>query len=139
MPPELRDEVADWLVRVRADLLAAETLLVVPRPVPGVACFLCQQAAEKALKAFLAWRQTAFRKTHSLEYLLDLCTPLDGSFDRLRTIGRALTPYAWEFRYPGMAPEPPLETAHEGLRFAREVVRHVLDHLPAELRPEWFA
>ena len=30
MPPELRDGVADWLVRVRADPLAAETLLAVP-------------------------------------------------------------------------------------------------------------
>ena len=139
MDEATRAEVDARLAKAQRDLDSAKRLLAGNPPYRDTAAYHCQQAAEKALKAFLAWRQTAFRKTHNLEYLLDLCTPLDGSFDRLRTMGRALTPFAWEFRYPGMAPEPPLETAHEGLRFAREVVRHVLDHLPAELRPEWFA
>jgi HEPN domain-containing protein len=44
---------------------AAERLLKAPA-LFGAAVFHCQQAAEKALKGFLAWHDTPFRKTHDL-------------------------------------------------------------------------
>lgn len=67
--------------------------------------FHCQQAVEKALKAFLTLRAEPFEKTHDIGFLLDLCAPLDGEFETIRTIAAQLTDFATAFRYPGpMAP-----------------------------------
>lgn len=134
MAPELRDEVVEWLSRVRADLYGAEVLSSVDPPALGVACYLCQQAAEKALKAFLTWMQTPFRRTHDIEELLRSCITLDPTFGLLLPAGATLTPYAFEFRYPGGRAEPTPEEAREALRLAREVVGFALDRLPPGVR-----
>lgn len=61
MLPELRDEVLEWLSKARADFEVAQLLRTSTPRHWGIACFLCQQAAEKMLKAYLVWRQTPFR------------------------------------------------------------------------------
>jgi HEPN domain-containing protein len=134
MPPELRAEVAAWLAKSATDLLGAETLAAMPKPLGGLVCFLAQQSAEKQLKAFLVFRQTPFRKSHDLEYVLELCVSLDQDFGALRTACKKLTPYAWEFRSPTLAADPSPELVHEALELAREVARFVLSRLPAEFR-----
>jgi HEPN domain-containing protein len=58
-------DTKSWLARAADDLEAAERLLKAPA-LFGAAVFHCQQAAEKALKGFLAWHDTPFRKTHDL-------------------------------------------------------------------------
>jgi len=67
------DEVREWLQKGRNDLLSAQILIEHDPPVLDTASFHCQQAVEKALKAFLAWKAVPFEKVHSLIYLLDLC------------------------------------------------------------------
>ncbi|MEO0769591.1 MAG: HEPN domain-containing protein, partial [Cyanobacteria bacterium J06649_4] len=44
---------------------------------------------------------TAFDKTHDLAILLDLCLPIDASWESLRSIVNGLTIYSVKFRYPG--------------------------------------
>jgi len=66
------DEVREWLQKGRNDLLSAQILIEHDPPVLDTASFHCQQAVEKALKAFLAWKAVPFEKVHSLTYLLDL-------------------------------------------------------------------
>ena len=61
----------------------------------------CQQAAEKSLKAFLAWHDTPFRKTHDLKELGRACTAIDASLTALAAQADVLTEYAWKLRYPG--------------------------------------
>lgn len=134
MLPELREEVVQWLSKARNDLYGAGVLTSVEPPAPGIACYLCQQAAEKALKAFLTWRQTPFRRTHDLEYVLDLCLEIDADFVRLREATKVLNPYAGEFRYPGRTPDPPRSRAREALELAHEALRFVLERLPEDLR-----
>ena len=134
MPPELRDEVLEWLAKARTDLRAAEVLGAGGQPLLGVACLECQQCAEKALKAFLVSRQTPFRKSHNLGYVLDLCAAIDGEFECLRPAAKVLTPYAWDFRYPGRRPDPDPDEAGEALRLAREVMRFAITRLPPEAR-----
>jgi len=56
-----------WLRRAAADLRGAEVDLAADPPLAGDAVFHCQQAAEKALKAFLAWHDVPFRKTLARE------------------------------------------------------------------------
>ena len=47
----------------------------------------CQQAVEKCFKAFLAWHDIQFRKTHSLEELGERCLSIDRSLEPLAQAG----------------------------------------------------
>lgn len=104
--PERCAEAREWLIRAQHDLLAAQVLLGTQPALSDVAVYHCQQAAEKALKAFLFWHDTPFRKTHDLEELGVQCVALDAGLDSLLDKTSASTPYAWQFRYPGPAIEP---------------------------------
>jgi HEPN domain-containing protein len=127
-------DTKSWLTRAADDLEAAERLLKAPA-LFGAAVFHCQQAAEKALKGFLAWHDTPFRKTHDLEESGEACVAIDATLRE--TIERAipLTEYAWKFRYPGEPEEPTREEAEEALAAARDVYVAVAVLLPDEAKP----
>src|ERR1039458_3087770 len=72
----LRKEAAKWLREAAKDRHAAQILL---EPEPSRSVFFCQQAAEKAAKAFLTFHQIAFRKTHDLKDLGLQCVTADPS------------------------------------------------------------
>ena len=98
-----------------------------------VACFLAQQAAEKAIKALLASRNLAYPKVHDLESLVERAATewpeLAGWEDRLE----ALTPYAVELRY-GEIPDPSAQEAASALDTAYEfydLTKRLLDAEPA--------
>src|SRR3989344_3065710 len=48
------------------------------------ACFTAQQAAEKALKAYLISQEKNIKKIHDLRALLEECIKIDQSFEHLR-------------------------------------------------------
>ncbi|GAB4537015.1 MAG: hypothetical protein Kow0063_23190 [Anaerolineae bacterium] len=64
------------------------------------ACFSCQQAVEKALKAYLLARRKSLIRTHNLVRLLDECTWLDESFKDLGEACLTLNEYYADTRYP---------------------------------------
>jgi HEPN domain-containing protein len=128
-------ECRAWLHRARADLDSADILLGSARPRPDTALFHCQQAVEKAWKAFLFWHDTAFRKTHDLRELGEACAIIDRSLAALAQKAEDLTPFAWVFRYPGEPEEPSCEEADEARATAREVYDAVVSRLPEEARP----
>jgi HEPN domain-containing protein len=82
----------------------------------------CQQAAEKALKAFLTLHDVVFPKTHDLTLLLDRCIDLDAGLETLRDEAELLTPFATAFRYPGPTVEPTVEEVDEALAAAEAVL-----------------
>ena len=130
------DEIRAWLLKALHDLQAAEWLLARPDPLCSAAGFHCQQAAEKALKAYLTWRDKPFERTHSLVALVAMCLPFDPCFETLRRAATALTPYAVALRYPGDLPELSEAEAQEALSLAREVWDFILERLPPEVRLE---
>jgi HEPN domain-containing protein len=65
-------------------------------------CFLCEQAAEKYLKALLQENGHAVPKTHDLVDVLNILLPGDRPLVKLRRKARSLTQYAVDYRYPGM-------------------------------------
>jgi HEPN domain-containing protein len=129
--PARISDTKSWLARAADDLEAAERLLKAPA-LFGAAVFHCQQAAEKALKGFLAWHDTPFRKTHDLEESGEACIAIDATLRE--TIERAipLTEYAWKFRYPGEPEEPTREEAEDALAAARDVYAAIAALLPDE-------
>ena len=82
MAENLQAKVDEWLKYAKRDLDSAEFLRnMKPAPVE-IICFHCQQAAEKALKAFLVSRGIEPRKTHDLVDLQNSCNAYD-DFDSL--------------------------------------------------------
>ena len=66
--------------------------------------FHVQQAAEKALKAWLALLGETYPLTHSIEALLDFLADRGTAVESFRDL-IDYTPYAVEFRYAGVDPE----------------------------------
>jgi len=131
-----RDEVRAWLVKSQHDLGSARRLMEGSEPYLDTAVYHCQQAAEKALKAFLVFHDVEFGKTHDLTELMHACAAWEPAFASWQRVAQTLTPYATQFRYPGdvLAPEP--KEAQEALDRAHELVAFVRDRLPAEVRPQ---
>ncbi len=123
MRPEALREAQDWLARAERDLEAAEALLAVP--LPDMVAYHAQQAAEKALKAFLAAHDRTFPLTHNLNLVLPLCEAIQPEFSQFATTARILTPLATEFRYPGGPLAPPVADAEQALQLARDLVGFV--------------
>ncbi|GEM_PF-3716381 len=69
-----------------------------PEPLE-IICFHCQQAAEKALKAYLVFLEIRVPKTHDLDYLLELCETSE-PIRNLRTITIPLNDYSVITLYP---------------------------------------
>lgn len=132
MPPAT-DEVIEWLTKAERDLMAAAILIDHEPPVLDAACFHCQQAVEKALKAFLVWQAIPFERVHNLTYLLDLCASREAGFASLREQAESLTPYAVETRYPGELLDVARAEATDALESAKSVWNFVLRFLPEEL------
>ena len=119
-----------WWTKASHDLAAVRVLLGARPPALDIAVYHCQQAAEKAIKAWLVWKDIPFPKTHDLEALLKLGMPLDPGFETLMPHAHVLTPYVAEFRYPGDVSEPTHEDALEGLRLAAEVLDFMKHRCP---------
>ncbi len=91
------------------------------------ACFTAQQAAEKALKAYLIKQDKDIKKTHDLGALLEKCTQVDNAFEQLRPGCLSLTAYYVQSRYPDIAEfiEFTEEKAKEAYGFAQEITEFV--------------
>jgi len=129
--------VKDWLTRAHQDLRAALILAAAVDPPLDVAIYHCQQAGEKAVKAYLQWCDEPFAKTHNLRALVIQAATLNKGFDAFENPAEILTPYVSAFRYPGGAedPMPSREEFDEALQHAQAIYDFVLSLLPAEARP----
>jgi HEPN domain-containing protein len=132
-------EVREWLAKVALDLRGARIDLAATPPLVEYVLFHCQQAIEKVFKAFLAWNDRPFRKTHSLEELGRACVGIDGTLESLVDEAAPLTEYAWAFRYPGALPDPEIAEARVALALAERVVGAVAGRLPKEALPPGFS
>lgn len=128
-------DTREWLARAAGDLAAGEHGMRASPPFAADAAFHAQQAAEKALKAFLVWHDEPFRKTHNLEEIGEQRLGLDATLRTLIDQAVPLTVYAWKFRYPGEPVAPPAEEARGALAAARSAYEAVLARLPEEARP----
>ncbi|HTV53826.1 MAG TPA: HEPN domain-containing protein [Terriglobia bacterium] len=136
-PDEARaEDVRAWLKKAALDLYTAHHLISAGElNLRADAVFHAQQAAEKALKGFLAWHDVPFRKTHNIAELGRACAALDGSLEA--TIDRAvvLTEYAWKFRYPGEPTEPSRDEAEQAITIAHGLFDALLSCLPDDVHP----
>jgi HEPN domain-containing protein len=125
------EDAQAWLAKAGLDLRAADLELRTPDlALWGDVTFHAQQAAEKALKALLAWHDRPFRKTHSIEELGRLCVTITPELSSAVDAAVPLTAYAWKFRYPGDIGEPSMNEAERALQVARSLVQAIERLLP---------
>ena len=113
-----------WLEVAKRDLKDAR-LLCKGGSFP-LATYQAQQAAEKALKTYLIFKQQEFLKVHDLIKLSDLCKKFDRDFQQLDIELKMLNPFATKFRYPSEFDLPDLNDAKLAIKQAESVMNFVL-------------
>lgn len=125
-----------WLSKPANDLRTAHILGTAGGPL-DTAIYHCQQAAEKAVKAFLMSRGLVPEKTHDVRKLAVQASGFEAGFNDYIDLAAALTPYAWEFRYPDDLAEtdPTREEFDEARQQAQAIYEFVLTLVPPAARP----
>ncbi len=124
------DLARGWLFKAASDLRAARACLAAGSP--DTACFHCQQAAEKSLKAFLIFHGIVFPFSHDLGKLIALSAQKDPAFNSLLAEATSLNPFAVDMRYDDEF-WPPTEEVAEQIVKAEKINRFVVERLPNEL------
>ena len=127
-------EIKQWLIKADHDLGSARRLAEGDNPYLDTAAYHCQQTAEKALKAYLTFRDMPFQRVHDLAVLIEQCMETDKTFDQIRNIADILNPYATAFRYPGDVLEPNPLDVEEALRLAGVVLDFILERIPGGIK-----
>jgi HEPN domain-containing protein len=131
------DLVRAWLIKARNDLDTARQIGVLPDGHLDTAIYHCQQAAEKGIKGFLAFRDHELERTHDLRRIIQVAARYDAGFTDWMDAATTLTPYATAYRYPGECAtlEPSREEFDEALKLAGDLFTFACSLLPAEVRP----
>ncbi|HUT52699.1 MAG TPA: HEPN domain-containing protein [bacterium] len=129
------DLVKKWLVKAAHDLASAQKLASDPDSYLDTAIYHCQQAAEKAVKAFLVFNDKRFQKTHDVRELLKIASSFSEELLSLMEEAATLTPYAGLYRYPDENIEPDRDEFDHALAAARKIYDAVLALLPGVVNP----
>jgi HEPN domain-containing protein len=92
---------AEWVEKAEEDYKAARRLIRGKEPLNNTACFHCQQAGEKYLKALMQEWGRDVPYTHDLLQLLDALVAQDRTLRSLRRALTSLNRYGVDYRYPG--------------------------------------
>jgi len=132
MLPENLAEAHNWLTLARQDLRTAEFLLEGGEEYSRSTAFHSQQVVEKALKAYLAFRNQPFPQTHDLAQLRNLCQAIEPEFAYLGADTIVLTTYAVDVRYPGSGSPPTQAEAQQSVEIARQAYDFVASRIPSD-------
>ncbi len=119
-----------WLAKAAGDRLNIENNLRAPTVPWDTVCFHAQQAAEKALKAFLVFHDCAPPRTHDLVAVLTECARIDTTLGMLEADCQRLTYYAVGTRYPDDLYEPDEAAGRAMVAASQRVFSEVLTRLP---------
>lgn len=118
-----------WLKKAEHDLRSAKQLIHNEAPILDTAIYHTQQCAEKALKAYLAYKQQPSQKMHDVELLVEQCFALDSSFEALYAPAETLNPYDTAYRYPDDDMEPEKMDVLDAIRKAETIFEFVKNKL----------
>ncbi len=135
MRPDFREEAEWWLRQAESDFSALDVLFQAGKY--DLVCFLAQQVAEKALKAYLLLQEEEPPPTHSIARLCSVAARFDPSFQALRSEVKKLTPYYVDARYPNALEEIPAlyfeaRDAEEAIRLAKQTLQFVKERFPSQ-------
>lgn len=116
----------EWLKCADDDLVVAKIILRSDEiRIPPI-LYHCQQAGEKALKAYLVFKKQVPERTHDLTKLLEHCMEFDKEFSTLLVESSELTQFAFKTRYPDSAfAIPSISMAECAIKQAQKIVEFV--------------
>ena len=117
--------VKDWIAKASGDLKSSRKLIKDDDETLDSAAYFTQQSAEKALKAYLIFKQQPVQKTHDLDKLLKNCLTHDSAFDRLREDVDVLSPFATYSRYPDDRFHIDRKEVDEAIKRAEKILKFV--------------
>jgi HEPN domain-containing protein len=93
--------VKEWFKYSNNDYLSAKKLFedMWPKQLE-ISCYHCQQSAEKALKAYLIFKDIDPPHIHDLQRLSKLCADYDSSFASIFDLCSSITDFSVVSRYP---------------------------------------
>ena len=128
--------IQKWFLIVESDLTTAMKTATEPNPQYGSAMYHCQQAGEKAVKAYLVFYGIDFAKTHDIQSLIELAISVNPTWVDWFPAAESLTPYATKYRYPDLTTDTPTEWEyHQAYKNATNLYHFVLAQLPEETHP----
>lgn len=114
--------VKEWIERGKHDLEVAKILLA-EEEYSDVVLFHIHQAVEKYLKGFLIYKGWGLKKIHDIELLITEAMSFDDEFQKYLDLGRELTAFYYEERYPpGPITSYSKEEIEETLGVAEEII-----------------
>jgi len=112
--------IRNWLFRANEDILVIDSLVKAGiENYTSTICFHAQQAVEKYLKAFLAFHDVDFPKTHDVDYLLSECQKIDTQHFRIEL--QSLNEFGVSVRYPDDFYIPGVKETSEYVEIAKKV------------------
>ena len=117
--------VKEWIERGIHDLEVANILLA-EEEYSDVVLFHIHQAVEKYLKGFLIYKGWGLKKIHDIELLITEAMSFDDEFQKYLDLGRELTAFYYEERYP---PGPITSYSKEEIEEILEVAEGIIDKL----------
>jgi HEPN domain-containing protein len=103
MKRDSKSEGLRWLEQAEADRRGAQLLF--DGGSYHLACFVAQQVAEKAIKAYIYAKGEEFVIGHSVEVLCRWAAKFDSDFEKLRESVAPLDGYYIPTRYPNSLPD----------------------------------
>ena len=99
MTKDKAEYIKNWLFRANEDISVIKSLVNAGAEYyTSSICFHAQQASEKFLKAYLAYHDIDFPRTHDLDYLLLECQKIDNKAFEIDF--KSLTDFGVNIRYP---------------------------------------
>ena len=99
MTKDKAEYIKNWLFRANEDIAVIKSLVNAGvEYYTSSICFHAQQASEKFLKAYLAYHDVDFPRTHDLDFLLLECQKIDK--EAFQIDFKSLTDFGVSVRYP---------------------------------------
>ena len=99
MTKDKAEYIKNWLYRANEDIAVIKSLVNAGvEYYTSSICFHAQQASEKFLKAYLAYHDVDFPRTHDLDFLLLECQKIDK--EAFQIDFKSLTDFGVSVRYP---------------------------------------
>ncbi len=125
-----KEEALRWLKQAEYDLESAKRNF--EQKIYSYTCFMCEQSAQKAIKAFLYFNGERYIWEHSIQKLLLKCNNYDKECSKYFEAGAILDKYYLTTRYPDAIAPPaaPYESftrreAKEAIDLAAEILKFV--------------
>ncbi|OGB85888.1 hypothetical protein A3J41_00655 [candidate division TM6 bacterium RIFCSPHIGHO2_12_FULL_38_8] len=120
----------EWLKFAKIDFEIAQDLLNLKDRYAGAAAYHAQQAAEKALKAYLMYQNEDIPKSHDLVLLVRRCAEFDLEFLLIELMAARLSPFSVQTRYPDdMCSDLSVQEAKKLLKDSEKILNFVIQKI----------